>query len=484
MSYYEVSMQLKDILDLVQGYNQKSDTQLIELAYEFAAQAHAGQKRRNGEDYIQHCLGTAYHLAKIKMDDATIIAGLLHDIPDETSIGVSEIAKNFGDEVASLVEGVCKLGKLKYRGMERYAENLRKMFVSIASDIRIVIIKFADRMHNLETLDALPAPKQERIAHEVIEIYAPIADRLGMGYMKGELEDRAFKYVYPDAYEQIQDIMNQLEAKREYLLGISTKTQTLISEQLAIHPGIESRVKHLFSIYRKLSKEQTLSLEGVYDIVAMRIVVENVSDCYAVLGVIHQYWKPLPGRFKDYIAQPKPNNYQSLHTTVFCDDGEIVEFQIRTQGMDYQAKFGIAAHWNYDESNKTSQKITKNLDWLQEILKMQTAENSEEYLQSLKLDIFQNRIFVFTPQGDVINLPEESTPVDFAYHIHSEIGRKCSGARVNDILSSLDTKLNSGDVVDIIIEKNRKKPSSDWLGFVKTHMAKVRIKAQIREHVS
>lgn len=477
-------MEIQTILDLVKKYNPKSDQDMIQLAFEFARDAHKGQYRLNGDEYMQHALGATYHLAKIKMDDATIIAGLLHDVPDETSVSLDEVRKQFGDEVCSLVEGVSRLGKLKYRGMERYAENLRKMFVSIAHDIRIVILKFADRLHNLETLDILPRDKQLRIAHEVLEIYAPIAHRLGIGYIKERLEDCAFKYMYPDEYRTITELAQpKLERKEQYLGRLKDLLHQIFKENGIAPIGMESRVKHFYSIYRKSIKKNTPDLEGIYDLVAMRVIVESIAECYTVLGVLHQYFKPLQGRFKDYIAQPRQNNYRSLHTTVFSEENEIVEFQIRTTPMDYEAKYGIAAHWNYDESNKSSQRITKNLDWLQEILSIQssTSYSHEEFLQTLNLDIFQNRIFVFTPKGDVINLPDGSTPVDFAYYIHSDIGRKCSGARINDMLASLNTKLNSGDVVYILTERNRKRPNPDWLSFIKTHMAKSRIKAQLRE---
>ncbi|MDO8571975.1 MAG: RelA/SpoT family protein [bacterium] len=475
---------IETLIRQVQEYNLKADTDMIRLAYDFAENAHRGQKRLNGEEYIQHCLGTALHLTRIKMDEATIIAGLLHDVSDEAGVSIDEVKKQFGQEVAELVLGVGKLGKIKYRGIERYVENLRKMFVTIAHDIRIIIIKFADRLHNLETLDALEPSKQLRIANEVLELYAPIADRLGIGDMKGELEDLAFKYVHPETYETVVAMVKpKLQEKERYLDTIKDAVKQHLLEADVVPLLIESRVKHLYSIYRKMIKNDSLTLDGIYDLVAMRIVVQTVADCYASLGVLHQYYKPLKGKIKDYIAQPKPNNYRSLHTTVFCEDGEIVEFQIRTKEMDDESKFGIAAHWSYDESGKQSQKIAKNLDWLQEILKLNhnPGVDHQEYLHSLKLDIFQNRIFVFTPKGDVINLPEGSTPVDFAYYVHSDVGRRCSGVRVNDALTSLDTQLNSGDVVEIIIEKNRKRPSADWLDFVKTHIAKARIKAQLRE---
>ena len=476
---------IEEVLQKVTEYNPKADLDMIRLAYDFAESAHHGQKRLNGEDYIQHCLGTALHLTRINMDEATIIAGLLHDVVDEAGVSMEEVEKQFGKEIAELVRGVGKLGKIKYRGIERYVENLRKMFVAIAHDIRIIIIKFADRLHNLETLDVLEPAKQLRIANEVLELYAPIADRLGIGDMKGELEDIAFKYVEPDIYTTVVEMVEpKLKEKELYLDTIRNVVEQHLSETGVIPIQIESRVKHLYSIYRKMIKNgDSLTLDGIYDLVAMRIIVQTVADCYATLGILHQYWKPLKGKIKDYIAQPKPNNYRSLHTTVFCEDGEIVEFQIRTKEMDDESKFGVAAHWNYAESGKQSQKIVKKLDWLEEILKPNHTPgvDYQEYLHSLKLDIFQNRIFVFTPKGDVINLPEGSTPVDFAYYVHSDVGRRCSGARINDILSSLDTPLNSGDVVDIIIEKNRKRPSPDWLEFAKTHNAKARIKAQLRE---
>lgn len=475
---------IEDIIALIRKYNPSLDEGMIHLAYDFAKSAHHGQMRLNGEEYVTHCLGTALILAQQKMDEDSIIAGLLHDITDETKITIDDVRKNFGLEVAHLVGGVSKLGMVKYRGMQRYVENLRKMFVSVADDIRIIIIKFADRLHNLQTLEALPLAKQQRIAKEVLEIYAPIADRLGMGGIKQELEDEAFKYVYPDTYKQLVALVKpRREQKERYLERIRTMIWRIFIESGVQPIEIESRVKGLYSLYLKMEKRQDMSLDGIYDLVAMRVIVPTVADCYAALGAIHHRWKPLPNRIKDYIAQPKPNNYRSLHTTVFCERGEIIEFQIRTDEMHREARLGITAHWNYVESGKASKKITKHLDWLQELLRLeqQTVENTKEYLQSLKLDIFQHRIFVFTPKGDVINLPEGSTPVDFAFHIHSDVGRRCIGARVNDTMASLDTRLSSGDMVEIVLDKNRKRPSDDWLRFVKTHMAKTHIRQQIRE---
>ena len=478
------NMTIQELEQAVKAYNPQSDAELIRLAFDFAESAHRGQTRKTGEEYITHPLKTAHYLAQMKVDDATIIAALLHEVPDLTDVPLSEIQRNFGVEVATLVEGVSRLGNVKYRGVDRYVENLRKMFVSIAQDTRIILIKFSGRIHNLETLDVLPESKRMRIAREVLEIYAPIADRLGIAFLRGELEDRAFPHVYPEEYERIKTLVEPyLTEKEPYLADVR-----LILEQYLKDAGVEvvsisSRVKRLFSTYKKIESLGLSTVEGLYDLVAMRVIVPTVADCYAALGVIHQYWKPLKGRIKDYIAQPKPNNYRSLHTTVFCEGGQIVEFQIRTPEMQYEAEVGVAAHWHYTDSNKISKNITpKHLDWVQEILKLQgAAGTNQEYLKALKLDIFQHRIFVFTPKGDVINLPDGSTPVDFAFHIHSDVGRRCSGARVNDVMVSLDRPLKSGDVVEILIEKNRKMPSIDWLKFAKTHIARSHIKQQLRK---
>lgn len=477
-------MTFQELEQAVSAYNPEADLEMIRLAYDFADSAHRGQVRKTGEDYIQHLLKTAHYLSRMQVDDETIIAALLHEVPDLTTVTVDAIRKDFGADVATLVDGVSRLGSVKYRGIDRYVENLRKMFVSIAQDTRIILIKFAGRIHNLETLSVLPEQKQLRIATEVLEIYAPIADRLGIAFLRGELEDRAFPFVYPEEYAHVKALVDpHLQQKEQYLDRVRE-----ILEQYLVGEGIEvmsisSRVKRLFSTYKKMKTLGLATAEGLYDLVAMRVIVPTVADCYAALGVIHQYWKPLKGRIKDYIAQPKPNNYRSLHTTVFCEDGQIVEFQIRTPEMQYEAEVGIAAHWHYTESQKISKKITaKQLDWVQEILTFQgvAGTTNQEYLKALKLDIFQHRIFVFTPKGDVINLPADSTPVDFAFHIHSDVGRRCSGARINDALVSLDTPLKSGDVVEIIIEKNRKTPSIDWLTFVKTHIARSHIKQQLR----
>lgn len=461
------------------------DLDMIRLAYDYAVEAHKGQKRKSGEPYISHPLQTAITLAEMNMDQPTIIAGLLHDIPEDTSHSLVDIEKNFGEEVAKLVAGITKLSIIKYRGMEKYAENLRKMFISMAQDIRIVMIKMADRLHNLQTLDALPKDKQKRIAQESLEIYAPIAHRLGMGYIKGEIEDLAFKYVYPEKYQWMeQKIIPKIELKLEYVEKIIKTVEKKLKEEKIEIISIRGRKKRLYSLYRKLRKPHYAGdPTKIYDLVALRIIVPTVADCYKVLGIIHHNWNPLAGRIKDHISQPKPNGYQSLHSTVFCEGQKIVEFQIRTPEMHHQAEYGIAAHWYYKETDKDLKKmgkgytLPKKFEWMQDLVKWQEEiQDNQQYLKSLSIDFFHNRFFVFTPAGDVIDLPEGATPVDFAYHVHSWIGDHCTGAKINNRMSSLDAELKNGDVVEIITDKKRKGPSYDWLKFVKTSAAKSKIK--------
>ncbi len=490
---------IDDLIQKIKFYAPNADLDLVRLAFDYAKKAHNGQKRLSGEPYIYHPLATAMNLAEMKLHQDIIIAGLLHDVPEEThpenpEIALREIRHNFGEEVAFMVRGITKLGKIKYRGMERYLENLRKMFVAMAEDVRVIFIKFADRLHNLETLDAQPPAKQRRIAMETMEIYAPIANRLGMGEIKGRLEDLSFPYLYTKDYEKLKkEVAPRYRAKEEYLKKIRVKLLKAIagfslnpseekseSQRIKVY-SIHGRTKRLWSIYKKLQQKGYDDLSKIYDIVALRVIVETVAECYTVLGIIHQLWKPLKGRIKDYIAQPKPNGYQSLHTTVFCDDGEIVEFQIRTKKMHEEAEYGIASHWYYDEDKKSSMPIAKDLKWVKELTRWKKEfEENQRYLESLKIDVFQNRIFVFTPKGDVIDLPENSTPVDFAYTLHTDLGEKCIGAKVNEQIAKLDTKLQSGDVVEILIDKNKKTPSTDWLKFVKTNVARHKIKSRLK----
>lgn len=482
---------LEDLLKIIKKNDKRADLDLVRLAYDFAEEAHLGQFRKSGEPYINHPLQTAIILAELKLDLPAIIAGLLHDVPEDTHYNLVDVEKNFGEDVAKLVVGVSKLGKIKYRGIKKYAENLRKMFVAMAEDIRIIIIKMADRLHNLKTLDALPSEKQKRIAQETLEIYAPIANRLGIGYLKGELEDLAFPYVYPDDYAWVKKIaIPCYEERMKYIQKVIKVIQKEIANEKIKIISIHGRAKRLYSLYQKLFRPQyNKDITKIYDLIAIRITVPTVADCYATLGVIHKLWKPLIGRIKDYISQPKPNGYQSLHTTVFCLDGKIAEFQIRTLKMHEQAEFGIAAYWHYKETKKFLWPLggkgytpPQKVKWIQELIQWQKEiADSQTFLKSLKLDSLQNRIFVFTPKGDVIDLPEEATPVDFAYHIHTEIGDKCVGAKVNGQMTSLDTKLKNGDVCEITTDKSRKGPSLDWLKFVKTGIAKSKIKERAKK---
>jgi len=473
-------------------YDPDADLPRIRAAFEFADEAHRGQLRASGEPYIIHPLNTALNLADMKLPQNMIIAGLLHDVPEDTQVTIDQIREKFGEDVGKLVSGITKVGTIKYRGVERYIENLRKMFLAMAEDVRVVVIKFADRLHNLETLGAKPAKKQYRIALESLEIYAPIANRLGMGEIKGRLEDAAFPYVMPKEFEWTKNIQQiALLKQKDYLDNVMKLTRELLKNSGLTFTDVHGRVKHLYSLYRKLLKHDR-DIAGIHDIMAIRIIVPTVADCYAALGIIHGKWTPLKGRIKDYIAQPKPNGYRSLHTTVFCEDGEIVEFQIRTEEMHSAAEFGIAAHWTYDEQ-KTQQQSPAgtggpSIDWVAQLADIQREiSNRKQYLRSLeeiKIDLFKDRIFVFTPKGDVIDLPECSTPVDFAYLVHTDIGNKCTGVRINDEHASLDRPLKSGDVVEIIIDKTRKGPNADWLKFVKTRHARSKIRQYARSGIS
>ncbi|MDD5043562.1 MAG: RelA/SpoT family protein [Patescibacteria group bacterium] len=474
---------LNQLTNIIRTNDPGADLDMIELAYEFAEKAHRGQKRLSGEDYIGHPLATAIILAEMKSPIPIIIAGLLHDIPEDTKYTIKDIQDNFGKDIASMVAGITKLGKIKYRGIERYVENLRKMFIAMAADLRVVVIKFADRIHNLTSLKYQPPVKQLRIARESLEIYAPIANRLGMGELKGKLEDLSFPYVYPQEYKWLKKLIASTYGEKEkHLKKVIRLIKKELTKQGFKYISVHGRTKHLYSLYKKLLRLDK-DISRVYDLVACRIIVRDIPECYTVLGVIHTMFRPLKGRIKDYIAQPKPNGYQSLHSTVFSPDGEIVEVQIRTQEMHEEAEWGIAAHWHYDE--KGSIVPDKKLSWVQELAKiqkeMETKEKFLESLESLKIDVFQDRIFVFTPKGDVIDLPERSTPVDFAYYVHTDIGNKCNGAKINDQIASLDTPLNSGDVVEIIVDKKRKLPNRDWLKFIKTHNAKGKIKTALKE---
>ncbi|MFC1622534.1 RelA/SpoT family protein [Patescibacteria group bacterium] len=471
-------MTIDQIVQVIKQNNPDADVDMVRLAYDFAKEAHGSQKRLSGELYIEHPLNVAYRLAQMDLDMPTIIAGLIHDVPEDTDMPMEKIEKNFGKEVAILVEGITKLGTIKYRGLERYAENLRKMFVAMAEDVRVVFIKFADRIHNLKTLSALPPVKQKRVSQESLEIYAPIADRLGMDEFKGEIEDLAFPYVYPEEYKWVRKISEKHYGEQK---RIADKIIKMVKREINKDKNINlikisGRAKRYYSLYQKLLRKD-MDIDKIFDLVALRIIVRNIAECYQVLGYLHQLWKPVPNRIKDYIAQPKPNGYQSLHTTVFGIDGHITEFQIRTKKMDSEAEWGVAAHWSYKEREKNQQVTKEKIKWIKDLLDEQKkAPTTKRYLNTLKLDFFKKRIFVLTPKGDVIDLPENATPIDFAYHIHTEVGHKCSGAKINEKIANLSSTLKSGDVIEIIIDKNRKGPSKNWLNSVQTHMAKNKIK--------
>lgn len=468
-------MTIDQIINKVIENNPKADTVMLKLAYEFAEKAHHGQKRKAGEPYIQHSLHTAFILASMKADLNTVIAGLLHDVPEDTEYTLDEINKNFGAEIAGLVEGITKLSKIKYRGIERYRESLRKMFLAMARDLRVILIKFADRLHNLRTLDALPRNKQLRIANETIEIYAPIAGLLGIWRLKWQMEDICFKYINPEEYKKIE-YKYEVEKKVERNQYIQ-KVKNILGEKLSqgnITHKIEGRFKHIYSIYQKMQKKNR-KFDEIYDVFALRIIVPTIADCYKTLGIIHALWKPKTARFKDYIAIAKPNGYRSLHTTVFGINGKATEFQIRTPKMDQEAHYGIAAHWYYKEKGNSTKESQPR--WMQEVLKIQhQAEDTRDFIKQIKFDVFHDRIFVFSPKGDVFDLPENSTPIDFAYAVHTEIGNKTTSALINNKIATLDYQLKNGDLVEIIIDKNRKGPNRDWLKFTKTNKARSKIK--------
>jgi len=469
-------MDIKLIVKKVKENSPQADTELLELAFDFAKKAHQGQKRKNDEEYIQHSLHTAFLLAQIKADINTVIAGILHDVPEDTEFTLDDIEKNFGKDVASLVEGITKLSKIKYRGVERYRESLKKMFLAMARDIRVVLIKFCDRLHNLRTLDALPEAKRQRIAKETMEIYAPIAGLLGIWRLKWQMEDLCFKFTNPEEYQKLE-YKYEVEKKTERNQYIN-RVKNILGLELKkadVPYTIEGRFKHLYSIYRKM-KTKGKQFDEIQDVFALRVITDSVENCYQILGIIHAIWKPKPNRIKDYIALPKPNGYRSLHTTVFGVDGHATEFQIRTTEMDEEAHYGIAAHFHYKQKSGSENSL-KQPQWIKEILSLQRAnENTEDFIKQIKFDVFRDRIFVFSPKGDVFELPKGSTPIDFAYAVHSDVGNKAAGAIINDQISTLDHELQNGDAVEIIIEKNRKSPNRDWLKFVKTARAREKIK--------
>ncbi len=468
---------------------EKTNSPLIQKAYDFAQKAHEGEKRMNGEPYITHPLAVARSVSEWNLDEASVAAALLHDVVEDTTVTIDEIKKNFGEEIAFLVQGLTKLENLQYP-QNQDAENMRRFIIAFSEDLRVLIVKLADRLHNMQTLEFLLPERQKIFALETSEIYAPLAYRLGMQKLSGELEDLAFPYIHPEEYQWLlKEVKDTFEERQKYVKKVVPIIEKTLEEK-NIHPlHIDARAKRYYSLYKKLLRHN-MNLSEIYDLVALRIIVGTVEECYATLGVIHSLWPPMTGRFKDYIARPKPNGYRSLHTTVFCLDNKILEVQIKTQEMHEENELGIAAHWAYEQEKKSTKSVAgwrgvknkKELTWVKQLQNWQKAfPNQKEFLNSVKVDFFKDRIFVFTPHNDVIDLPAGSTPVDFAYRIHSQIGDTCVGARVNGKITPLDYELKSGDVVEIVTQKG-KKPSEGWLRFVKTSEAKKKVKSAINEN--
>lgn len=504
---------LSSILDEMQSKSDE-DKALVKKAYEFAKKAHQKQERYSGEPYFTHLAEVGFSLARIGMDATTVAAGILHDSIEDVEVKPETIDTEFGREVLNIVEGVTKLGAIKYRGLERHTESLRKLFAATAKDIRVLIVKLMDRLHNAETLEHVPKNKRKRIALETLEIYAPIADRLGMGVVKRDLEDAAFPFAYPKEYAKVTELLKERRAETERRLE---KTEKALKRELASANirgfRTEARVKGVYSLFKKLERKD-LDITKIHDILALRVIVPNVADCYSILGIIHGQWRPVPGKIKDYIAFPKPNGYQSIHTTIYTGDGGTLEIQIRTEAMHREAQYGIASHFSYKDlqagvkSKKGSgldwirqflptgdEKVTEKMNterrygseevpgWVKDLAETHSEDKHEKFLEDIKGDFFSHRVFVFTPHGDVIDLPIAATPVDFAYTIHSDIGNHMAGAKVNGKLVSLDTSLHNGDIVEIITKKSSK-PTHKWMAYAKTTLAKRHIRSAIQNQES
>ena len=480
-------MDFNGFITKIQFQFKDKDKELLERAFKFAVDAHKGQKRFSGEEYVIHPQEAALILGRIFPNATTIAATLLHDVPEDTKVGLLEIEKEFGKEVASLVDGVTKLGKVRLRNSKDkyYVENLRKMFVATSKDIRVILIKLADRVHNMRTIQYVKKEKQKRIAEETLEIFAPIANRLGIGEWKDELEDSAFEIANPEAFKKTKDILEAaLLGRQSALKKLQRDVSTILKTEGVKFEDLKGRVKRVYSLYKKLPRYDN-DVNKIYDLIALRVVTQSTSDCYSALGAIHKHLQPLPGRVKDFIALPKPNGYRSIHTTVFDSEKNVFEIQIRTEQMHDEAERGIAAHWVYEEEGKKDDASSFKVQWVEDLQNMQNeVKNAEDFLQALKIDFFQDRIFVLTPKGDVKDLPEGATPIDFAFSVHSDLGFFMMGAKVNGKMVKINHELHSGDVVEIIKTKKPVKISQDWLKQVKTSNAKHKIRHHLNENQS
>ncbi len=474
-------IRIDDILEAIRSYHADADLDAVRKAYVYSAKVHQGQTRLSGDSYMTHLMEVASILTRLHMDVPTIMTGLLHDTIEDTLSTEAELREVFGDEVAEMVDGVSKISKITFKtSEERQAENFRKMLLAMARDIRVILVKLADRLHNMRTLSHQPEERRLKIAQETADIYAPLANRLGISWVKSELEDLSLRYLEPETYKVLSKKISQHRRERDkYVATVKKKLEDILKEH-DIDGQVQGRLKHICSIHKKIVK-QKIEFEQIHDLIAFRIIVPTVRDCYAMLGVIHSSWKPVPGRFKDFIAMPKANMYQSLHTTVFGPSGQRMEVQMRTAEMHSVAEEGIAAHWKYKEGKSAAHADEGRFSWLRQMLEWQKElKDSSEFMSSVKVDLFPEEVYVFTPDGDVKELPKQSTPIDFAYSVHSDVGHRCNGAKVNGRLVPLRTELKNGDIVDIITSTNQT-PSKDWLKFVKTSKAKNRIRHWVKD---
>lgn len=468
-------VELNTLIDQIRKYNKNGDLSLVEKAYGYAVKKHEGQVRKSGEPYVTHPVNVAFILAELELDAMSVVAALLHDVVEDTDATEDDLIAEFGETVTMLVEGVTKLDKIPYTSKEeQQVENLRKMFFAMAKDVRVIVIKLADRLHNMRTLRFQPEYKQREIARETLEVYAPLAHRLGMSKIKWELEDLSLRYIDPIGYYEIVDKISQKREEREEYINQIIEILQKKLDDLGIKAHIEGRAKHFYSIYRKMFM-QNKTIDEIYDLFAVRVIVDTVADCYSVLGMVHELFKPLPGRFKDYIAMPKPNMYQSLHSTLIGPNGTPFEIQIRTWDMHNTAENGIAAHWKYKEGKNGQDDMDGKLEWIKQLLEIQKDTSAEDFMTTLKIDMFSDEVFIFTPKGDVISLPVGSTPIDFAYAIHSAVGNRMTGAKVNSKIVTLDYILKNGDIVDIITSGSTNGPNMDWVKICKTSQARNKI---------